>query len=343
MNRMQTTVSLSVMALLSMLSIMAQGTAHACQLSHPNPQADYGTWSSIELETLTPVTSAQPSAGLECGSALVGVGGGLLFDTDYINATVTGTNTSGSLFHLRHPDGDEVPYRAFADAAFQEEISPGVTYNYSNEYLLELLGLLGTGNSAELPMILRLENFGGVNLEPGVYTDTLTIFWDWRRCNGVDLAGTLCILYSEGTATTTINVSMVVEPDCEIDAANANFGSAPLVGVFNQVTQTINIRCSKSQLYTVGLNNGLHDMSGERRLSNGADYLLYDIFQGPSGDTPWADSGADRRASSAADINPAEHDGVVPQGFIYRAVIRPNQPTPPAGTYTDTIVIDVAF
>ncbi|MCH8493130.1 MAG: spore coat U domain-containing protein [Idiomarina sp.] len=343
MSRIQQKVTFPVMALFGMLSIGIHGTAHACQVTDPNPQASYGTWSSIELETLTPVTSTQPSAGLECGSALLGVLGGLLFDTDYINATVTGTNTSGGLFHLRNPNGDEVPYRAFADPAFQEEINPGTTYNYSNEYLLELLGLLGTGNSAELPMLLRLENFGGVNLEPGVYTDTLTIFWDWRRCNGIDLLGLLCVLYSQGTATTTINVSMVVEPDCEIDAANANFGSAPLVGVFNQVTQTINIRCSKNQLYTVGLNNGLHDMSGDRRLSNGADYLLYDIFQGPSGDTPWAESGADRRASSAADISPAEHDGVVSQGFIYRAVIRPNQPTPPAGAYTDTIVIDVAF
>lgn len=328
--------------LLSVL-LLGQGRAFACSVSHPNSQADFGTWSSIELESITPVTTAQPSAGITCDGAFVGVGGGLLFDTDYIHATVTGVNTLSGFFHLVHTNGDSVPYRIFADPNFQHEIAPGTTYNYSNAYLLELLGLLGTGNSAELPMSFRLENQSGVNLEPGVYSDTLTIAWDWRRCSGVDVLGLLCVLYSEGSATTTIQVLMTVEADCIIDAANANFGSAPLVGAFDSVTQTINIRCSKTQSYSVGLSRGLHDIGGVRRLRNGEHYLLYDIFKGPAGTEPWTELGVERRSSSSAEINPAELDGVVSQGFIYRAVIRPEQATPPPGVYTDTIIVDVAF
>lgn len=316
--------------------------ALACTLVEPNPSADFGNWSSIGIQSATPTTEAIPSAGLECEGALVGALGGL-FGSDYIEATINGLNTTGSLFHLTHSEGDALSFKAFADPNFQEEIHPGATYNYSNAYLLELLGLLGTGNSAELPIFFRIDSAAGANLQPGLYTDTLTINWNWSRCKGVDVGGLVCILFATGTATTLIDIQLMIEADCIVQAPQASFGSAPLVAAFNELTQTIEIRCSKSQSYSVGLNLGLHQHSSERRLNLGAHYLVYDIFKGPSGVESWGHIESNRRNSAAADINPGQYDGIGMQGFIYRAVIRPNQATPPVGIYHDTVVIDVAF
>ncbi|MFH4568901.1 spore coat protein U domain-containing protein [Vibrio diabolicus] len=36
-------------------------------------------------------------------------------------------------------------------------------------------------------------------------------------------------------------------------------------------------------------------------------------------------------------------DGITPQNFNYRAEIITSQTTPPAGTYTDSIIVDVQF
>ncbi|WP_235428928.1 spore coat protein U domain-containing protein [Vibrio parahaemolyticus] len=57
----------------------------------------------------------------------------------------------------------------------------------------------------------------------------------------------------------------------------------------------------------------------------------------------WGSAGAERRERIDVDTGDAIPDGITPQSCNYRAQIMTNQTTPPAGTYTDPILIDVHF
>jgi len=62
----------------------------------------------------------------------------------------------------------------------------------------------------------------------GVYSETLTVQWNWSMCRMVNLTG-ICILSESGTGIAVINVTMTVAADCRIAAPPLNFGSASLV------------------------------------------------------------------------------------------------------------------
>ena len=53
--------------------------------------------------------------------------------------------------------------------------------------------------------------------------------------------------------------------------------------------------------------------------------------------------GSARRASSTAEVNPGNGLGTGSQIFNYNAKIYTDQATPPAGAYTDSVVLDVGF
>lgn len=75
---------------------------------------------------------------------------------------------------------------------------------------------------------------------------------------------------------------------------------------------------------------------------SGSNFLNYDIFKSAT-TTRWGSVTTSRRASSTAEVNPGNGLGTGSQVFNYNAAIYPNQATPPAGTYTDNVVLDVGF
>ncbi|MEZ0469670.1 spore coat U domain-containing protein [Luteimonas salinilitoris] len=105
------------------------------------------------------------------------------------------------------------------------------------------------------------------------------------------------------------------------------------------------IRCTAGSAYTVGLSDGSNFSSGWRRMRQGAsgNYLRYELYKATISSDRWGGVGAQRRSSVTADSNPSIHDGATAQGYTYRAEVDPAQTTPPVGTYTDNVVVDVQF
>ena len=154
-------------------------------------------------------------------------------------------------------------------------------------------------------MPLYLGTTIGSNVAAGVYTETLSIFWNWNYCSGIGI-GSVCVGRDINSGTTTLTVNLTVSNDCTITAPNIAFGSAPVVSAFTPVTgQTINLACTKGSAYTVGLSDGQNPLSigGRRRMISGSNYLAYDIFKS-AGSTRWGSVGAARRASTDAEVNP---------------------------------------
>ena len=97
--------------------------------------------------------------------------------------------------------------------------------------------------------------------------------------------------------------------------------------------------CSKGSTYTVGLSNGSYVNGTQRQMASGANRLSYEIYKGTSSNR-WGPSGTDRYSSASA--TSVSTDGVT-RGYNYTARILTTQTTPPAGNYTDSVVVDVSF
>lgn len=306
--------------------------APGCATSTPTTTASFGSPTSIQVNSSRQNTSIA-NAGVQCGGSLLTVLGA----PGYINAVVS--TAKGS--KLTNAAGDAIPYQIFADQNYSYQITPGTAMNYYNATLLNLLGLTGS-NNAPLPMYFRTVT-GSLNISSGTYTDTVTVNWSWSICTLVSV-GNLCIgPVNTGTATAVVNISLVINNDCIINAPNISFGTAPLVSAFSPVTQTISVQCTKGTSYTVGLSDGSNASSGQRRMANGSNYISYEIYQGSGGTTRWGSTAGQTRSSGSADVNPGAGTGNSTQGFIYNSKVLSGQTTPPAGTYTDTIVINVGF
>lgn len=302
-----------------------------CSVVSTTPVA-FGSVSSIAVRT-----TAQPSSTLNGGLSCTGSLLSLLTNNDHFWANITSTQSG-----LLGPTGDVIGYMIYANNSTSFPLTRGIDFDFARNGIIDALGLLNGTVPKTVPLYLRTTI--GSNVAAGIYSETLNIKWTWNYCSGIGL-GDICIGRDINNGSTTLTVNLTVANDCTITAPNIAFGSAPVVSGFAPVTgQTINLACTKGSAYTVGLGDGQNAASvgGRRRMISGANYLAYDIFKS-AGTTRWGNVGSARRASSDAEINPGNGLGTGSQIFNYNAKIYTDQTTPPAGTYLDSVVLDVGF
>lgn len=310
---------------LGLLCCLAAFEAKAgCTVAGVASPASYGPISSTLVRTAAQSTSSS-NAGLTCTA-----GGISLLGEAYFKATITSSNSG-----MVGPTGDVIAYTIYASNSIAKPITRGQAFDFSSN------GLLGATAPSMIPLYFTT---AANNVAAGVYTETLNVRWDWSYCTGLGVLG-ICLGYDTGSnKISTLTVSMTVANDCTISAPSISFGSAPVVSAFSTISQTISVNCTKGSAYTVGLGDGTHPVSvgGRRQMMSGGNYLAYDIFQS-AGTTRWGSVGAARRASTTAEVNPGTGLGSGSQIFNYNARIYTDQATPPAGTYTDSVVLDVSF
>jgi len=306
----------------------------ACTIASTN--TNLGSSSSYTVAAVSQHGSG--SAGLSCDILLAAL------TTHYI-----GLRVDASTFQLTGPGGLTIPY--------QVSVTPGGSAlgvgNFQNLSSFSLASLF-SGTNSSIPLYFRTVPTAA--LRAGVYKGYLDLRWYYSVCS---LGVALCLSYSSSPgferpvlftpldwgsgSPVRIEVELTVEKDCIIDAPDLDFGSAPLAGSFAPITRTIQIRCSAGAAYTVGLDNGSHAQGNVRRMQSGGNYLAYEIYQSTTSIDRWGMLGAERRSSANADSNAGTYDSLTSQSYTYRAVIDPAQVTPPAGTYSDTIRVDVEF
>ena len=286
----------------------------------------------------TTAQQASGSAGLTCNILFAALA------THYVGLSVDTTTPQ-----LSGPGGATIGYQA-ALSPGGAALTAGNFQNLSSSSVAALFS--GTNNS--VPIYIRTIPKAG--LVAGTYTGYMDVRWHYSVCSfGVGICATyfaspgfvrpiLFVPINWGPGTPArINITLIIEKDCIINAPDLDFGTAPLVGSFSPVTQTITIRCSAGAAYTVGLDNGDHASGSTRRMASGGNFLSYDIFKGPVSSDRWGAFGAERRSSNSADMNPSVYDSLTAQGFTYRARIDPVQAAAAAGSYSDTVRLDVEF
>ena len=114
-----------------------------------------------------------------------------------------------------------LPYSICKDNGCGTVYNVGSTVRWSSTTFLGILGLFNATDGS-LPLYLRTAT--GVTLPAGTYTDTIGLNWAWHLCAaGI---GPVCV-YDDGTASSSVNVTLTVLKDCFIDSARTSASAAP--------------------------------------------------------------------------------------------------------------------
>ena len=316
--------------LLIVLLIASGASWGACTVSTVN--ANFGSVTSFALSGSNEVQTTGTLV-VNCDAVLN------LLTNDSITLNYTGASiTAANRATLKRTDNaaiaDVVPARLCGDSGCTNatEVQVGKAYTWSGGVLL---GLLGT-RQYNIPLYFR--SVAGQNVTAGPYRVTLNFNINYNVCS-VGVAG-LCLTPQTGTAATSIVLDMNVTNDCSaMTTPDINFNSAPLVQNFPTVSQAIAVSCTKGSVYTIGINNGANALNNVRQMASGANRMSYDIYKGATTDR-WGGSGAERWSSGTS--SQVSADGLL-RTYNYTAKVLTTQTTPPAGSYTDTLIVDVAF
>lgn len=306
-----------------------------------------GSWAACTVSTVNASFGSVTSFALS-GTGEVETTGTLVVTCDTVlnlltNDSVTLNYTSASVFAnsratMKRTDNaaitDVIPTRlcGASGCGGNSEIQISKAYTWSGNTLLGLLG----SRRYNIPLYFR--TVMGQNVTAGPYQVLLTFSINYNVC--AVGAGGLCLTPQTGTATTSILLNMTVTNDCStMTTPDVNFNSAPLVQNFPTVSQSIAVTCTKGSTYTIGINNGANALNNVRRMVSGSNFMSYDIYKEATSNR-WGGSGSERWASASS--SQVSTDGLL-RTYNYSAKVLTSQATPPAGTYTDTLIVDVAF
>lgn len=278
--------------------------------------------SSFAVRTGPGITGSG-SLQLTCSSVVLT----LLGPAPSVTANITSPTTGLTLKN----GSDSIPYT----------ITSGTGLPYTvGQLLISVNGAAAVGllTNAGSRVPINIVTGTSANVAAGTYTDTVTVRWSYANiCEGVLAVGGLCLggTTSAANVMQTLIIRLTVTNDCAINAPPIQFGSKPMLNAFPVVNQNIGLLCTKGLVYTVGLSAGNNAAGGRRQMASGTNRLQYDIYK-PNG-TVWGVTDAARAASIGA------ADGINSQLMPYSASIHTDQPAPAAGTYTDSITVDVGF
>lgn len=139
------------------------------------------------------------------------------------------------------------------------------------------------------------------------------------------------------SATDQMPVTVTIEDNCTVAATTMNFGTqAVLGGAAVDSTADIDLTCTPGASYDVSMdvgNNGTGGVDGQRNLSNGTDTIPYNLYSDAGYSSVW------NTTATASGTAPAS--GLVSLTAYGR--IPATAAAVPAGTYSDSVTVEVTF
>lgn len=293
----------------------------------------FGSFSSFTIKGSGGEQQTSVNLTLSCDSIL-----GLL-SSDRVSMRVVSASATAAnrpaMSNVDNPSETQtIPLRVCGTASCTNETETqiGKTFSWTGGALLSI-----GGKGYRAPVYFR--TLAGNSLSAGRYRVTIVLDIGYSVCL-IGLLG-ICVGTSGDNLVTT-QLDMTVTSDCiAINAPDVNFGSAPLASGFAPVSQAITVSCTKGSVYSVGINNGANaGTGGVRKMKSGENTLSYDIYKGATG-SRWGSIGAERWGSAAS--TGVSDDGTE-RRFAYTAkILTARGDTPPAGSYSDTLLVDITF
>jgi spore coat protein U-like protein len=139
------------------------------------------------------------------------------------------------------------------------------------------------------------------------------------------------------STTSTFTVQVTVTSSCVINSASTlNFGSQGVLTAAVDNTSTLQVQCTNTTPYNVGLDAGAGSGAtvAARKMTNGSATVTYSLYTDPGRTTVWGNT-------VGTDTVAAIGNGALQTYTVYGRV--PAQTTPAAATYTDTVTLTVTY
>jgi spore coat protein U-like protein len=139
------------------------------------------------------------------------------------------------------------------------------------------------------------------------------------------------------TATSSFTVQMTITASCVVNSATMlDFSSHGVLTANVDATSTINIQCTNSTFYSIGLNPGTATGATvtTRKMTQGAATVSYSLYSDPGRLTNWGNI-------VGTDVVAGTGNGASQAYTVYGRV--PPQTTPAANAYSDTITVTVTY
>ncbi|CNE29141.1 spore coat protein U domain-containing protein [Yersinia nurmii] len=328
---MKKIIGLAVLTIGSLVGGIQSAQA-ACSTTSTN--GSFGTATSFAVNTTESNTSG--SVTVTCAALSIG----LLTQDSITLSLVSSTAVNGTNAAMTAGGTDTIPVTVCAAVPTATTCASPLPLNGASVTFggASLINLSLTQKQFTLP--IYIQTVIGSNVAAGTYTTTLGIKTNYSICTTLVCLGTSG--NTNGQPIVPVTVTLIVTNDCTtITAPPVSFGTQPLLSSFASVSnQAINVTCTKGSIYTVSLDNGQHAVSNVRYMSDGTYSIAYDIYQGATS-TRWGSLTAGQSWSSTTSTGISSD--LLTRNFAYTAKILPDQTTPQAGTYTDTIMVSLSF
>ncbi len=140
------------------------------------------------------------------------------------------------------------------------------------------------------------------------------------------------------TATSSFTVQLTIAAQCTIvSTSTLNFGTNGVINANIEQSATLNVQCTNTTPYNIGLDGGANGGTTTTRLMKGGptnETIQYKLFSNSGRTTNWGNTvGTDTVASTG--------NGASQPFTIYGRV--PPQTTPTPGAYSDTVTVTVTY
>ncbi|WP_348719784.1 spore coat U domain-containing protein [uncultured Alcanivorax sp.] len=134
------------------------------------------------------------------------------------------------------------------------------------------------------------------------------------------------------TSNYTLTAQVNIPDQCQVSATNLDFGTRNTPLTQADSTSTVTVRCTNTTDFEVGLNGGL---TGSRQMSNGTDQVAYELYQNSGRTVVWGNLPGARRTGIGQGTGSAQNLTVFGRVFA--------DPNAEAGSYSDTVTVEVTF
>jgi spore coat protein U-like protein len=216
----------------------------------------------------------------------------------------------------RQGGSETLSFGAFTDS------QRNVTWDNQTPIRLALAAANGTAEG-DATVYVRIP--GGQSTAPaGVYDVQYPSGASWIAATG-DLS---CEGLSGSSGTFGVSASAQIDHNCLIVANDLDFGSAGLITSPIDAASGLDVTCTPGTGYAIAIGGGLHLDNGQRRMSSGSDYVVYELYEDPGRGQVWG---------SMSGMG----DGTTDQIPVYGRVPAPQSPA--VGSYSDTVVVTISY
>ena len=139
-------------------------------------------------------------------------------------------------------------------------------------------------------------------------------------------------VHAASPATSTFTARITIQNDCTVSSPNdLDFGTVGLLSSNVDTSMDFTVTCTNNAPYTIAMDDGQNASGSTNRMSNGSEFVSYELYQDSTYGTVW----------DASNTVSGTGTGTAQTYTVYGRV--PPQATPSAGTYTDTVTITVTY